>query len=433
MTELLVISLTGAASLVLAWRDLRWGFAAVCGLLPLYLIRATLPGGLPTTALEAALGGLALAWLWQRGRHRATWQDLPPRLTPWLGPLGLFMGGAVIGTLVAPELAPALGLLRAYFIEPAVFFVIALDLLRAPHDARRPLTMLAISLVFVSAIAVYQKITGDGIPNLIWAAAETRRVTSVYGFPNGIGLFAAPLVVLFGGYAWTLVTARRAQAAVLPGVAAALGLVATIFAVSQGALLGIACGGFAFALTQKRLRLPALLAAAVGLAAVIAVPTLRLEAVALVTLADDSGSVRRLIWGETLRMLADRPVFGAGLSGFQHWYAPYHEAPHIEIFMYPHMLPLNFWAEIGLIGLAGFLWVVGRFFQVSLRQASRSPVALAAACAMVALLVHGLVDVPYFKNDLALLFWFLLALGAAGEASTTTPEGAENTMPGSTD
>jgi hypothetical protein len=26
------------------------------------------------------------------------------------------------------------------------------------------------------------------------------------------------------------------------------------------------------------------------------------------------------------------------------------------------------------------------------------------------LLIHGLVDVPYFKNDLSLLFWLIVAL-----------------------
>jgi len=31
--------------------------------------------------------------------------------------------------------------------------------------------------------------------------------------------------------------------------------------------------------------------------------------------------------------------------------------------------------------------------------------------AMVVLLVHGLVDTPYFKNDLSVLFWLIIGLG----------------------
>jgi len=35
---------------------------------------------------------------------------------------------------------------------------------------------------------------------------------------------------------------------------------------------------------------------------------------------------------------------------------------------------------------------------------------------MVAVVVHGLVDVPYFKNDLSLELWALVALAWAGWA-----------------
>jgi hypothetical protein len=29
---------------------------------------------------------------------------------------------------------------------------------------------------------------------------------------------------------------------------------------------------------------------------------------------------------------------------------------------------------------------------------------------MIAIVIHGLVDVPYFKNDLAAMFWLMIAL-----------------------
>ena len=29
---------------------------------------------------------------------------------------------------------------------------------------------------------------------------------------------------------------------------------------------------------------------------------------------------------------------------------------------------------------------------------------------MTVIIIHGLVDVPYFKNDLAVMFWALLAI-----------------------
>ena len=34
--------------------------------------------------------------------------------------------------------------------------------------------------------------------------------------------------------------------------------------------------------------------------------------------------------------------------------------------------------------------------------------------ALVYIYIHGLVDVPFFKNDLSILFWILLAIVSAG-------------------
>jgi len=63
-------------------------------------------------------------------------------------------------------------------------------------------------------------------------------------------------------------------------------------------------------------------------------------------------------------------------------------------------------------GLAGFVWLLiglGRdFFQ----NATRSPLVLAASAGIVAVLVHGLFDSTYFKNDLAIIFWLLVFLAS---------------------
>jgi O-antigen ligase len=121
--------------------------------------------------------------------------------------------------------------------------------------------------------------------------------------------------------------------------------------------------------------------------------------------------VRKEIWSETWAMLKDRPLLGAGLSGYKETFAPYHEAGHIEIFQYPHQLVLNFWVELGLAGVVVFFLLMARFFQAAI--ATR---AWTLAGAGAALLVHGLVDVPYFKNDLSMLFWLLMAFAASHAA-----------------
>ena len=71
------------------------------------------------------------------------------------------------------------------------------------------------------------------------------------------------------------------------------------------------------------------------------------------------------------------------------------------------------------MGLAAFTWIVVAGLRLcwrAWRSASRDwrPIELGIFLALVAIVVHGLVDVPYWKNDLSTEFWVLLAVGWAG-------------------
>ena len=114
-------------------------------------------------------------------------------------------------------------------------------------------------------------------------------------------------------------------------------------------------------------------------------------------------------------MLKDHWFFGAGFGGYPTVFDPYHKKRFIEIFQYPHTLVFNFWSETGLLGLAAFTGVVVRWIKECLQvwRKQRATDAMIFFAPLVALLVHGLVDVPYFKNDLALQFWIFAFLAQA--------------------
>ena len=69
---------------------------------------------------------------------------------------------------------------------------------------------------------------------------------------------------------------------------------------------------------------------------------------------------------------------------------------------------LNFWTEIGLFGAGIFMAIFGYLVYLAFKI-RRINILLSAVllAILTAIFVHGLVDVPYFKNDLALLFWIL--------------------------
>ena len=72
---------------------------------------------------------------------------------------------------------------------------------------------------------------------------------------------------------------------------------------------------------------------------------------------------------------------------------------------------LNFWTEIGLIGLSLFLLFLV-YIVCSLRNLflEKNILAWPLSLAWSTWFIHGLVDVPYFKNDLSILFFIFLAL-----------------------
>ena len=135
-------------------------------------------------------------------------------------------------------------------------------------------------------------------------------------------------------------------------------------------------------------------------------------------LQDRSGQIRLSIWQETGRFLKDHPLSGAGLASYTEKIKPYHTTLNgegIEIFHHPHNIFLTMWVNLGLLGLISFLIIIIWFIKQSLsknnltmKQFSNETIFLFAS--MTVIIITGLVDSPYIKNDLAILFWLLPAL-----------------------
>ncbi|MEK7072911.1 MAG: O-antigen ligase family protein [Patescibacteria group bacterium] len=385
--------------------------------LPLYLVRFQI-GPLPTTLLELLFVVLIVTLFLERAGvggapclpagRRPLRLDLK-RLQPWLWPCGLLLVAGVIGVAVAPDLRAALGLFRAYLIEPLLFFGVLISV--TDETVRRNVGRgLALSGAIVAAAALLQFLVA---PQTLW---EGTRATAFYPFPNAIGLFLGPIVVLAAGMALastpSVLPLRKGEKLVLFS-AAFLMFAAIVTAQSEGAIVGVAAGVVVLGLLHAKTRRATIVTAVVAAVLIMIIPATRNLAAEKLLLRDWSGTVRRITWGETIEMLKDRPLTGAGLAGYPIVMRAYHKATAIEIFQYPHQIVLNIWSELGLLGLVAFGWILITFFRLAGRDESR-PYGQIAIAAMIALLVHGLVDVPYFKNDLAFLFWIIVALGTAG-------------------
>ena len=92
---------------------------------------------------------------------------------------------------------------------------------------------------------------------------------------------------------------------------------------------------------------------------------------------------------------------------------PFRYNKKIEVFHHPHNIFLTVWVNTGLVGLLGFVGILLWFFVTAIRDFKNTEsksLSYTLLIAMCVWLVMSLVDSPYIKNDLALLFWLVVGL-----------------------
>jgi putative inorganic carbon (HCO3(-)) transporter len=203
-------------------------------------------------------------------------------------------------------------------------------------------------------------------------------------------------------------------------VFAVAGVMITTLSFSRGGYLALAAVVVAAALSHRR-RLYLLAGAIVIAAALLLVEPVR-HRIVIETENVYGNTVQSRIdlWTAAIKLIEQRPLFGAGLSGFQQRVQPFLTNFHSTAqFIDPHNIVLNFWVETGVLGVLAMIWIFGAAFVISWRgwrrgEAAWSPYHLGVLLALIAVVVHGMVDVPYFKNDLSLEFWSIVAITLAG-------------------
>ncbi|MCC7523008.1 O-antigen ligase family protein [Candidatus Uhrbacteria bacterium] len=372
----------------------RWMAIGLPAALPFYLVRFSI-GPLPTTLLEIYV--LVLIGLAVFGYGRKGIKEARSIFQPWVWPVGLFLLASLAAVFWSPIPFSGFGLWRAYILEPlAVFFFLPI-LIRHIDDRRMMERIMALVVIGVGAWSAVQYAGWLPIPSPWDVSIDAgRRATGPFPFPNALALFVVP----FGAYLFHRWMIDKKEWVYLVGTIAAF--VSTVLAQSDGGMLALAAAIVFVLLHEKKFRMPVLAIILIGVIAAFTIPHTRNKIIEEATFQSWSGRVRVWMWDETRRMLADHPIAGAGMAGYPIVFAPYHEKPFIEVFQYPHNIVLNFWSETGLVGLIAFglivfVWIKRRNDWVSLAP-------------LFAILIHGLVDVPYFKNDLAIAFWLLVFL-----------------------
>ncbi len=384
-----------------------------CALAPAYVVRWHI-WFYPTTLLEVMIGLTVVAFLvetWRSG-EALVWRS------PYTYPGLLLLLAGLVGVAVSPLHVEAAGLWRAYILEPLAFFFVLGAAVRSSRAAY--LVLAGLGLGGLVAGLANSFVVVEAMRHHVLNVA-VRPPVVIYNTANAIALYLVPLIAVAGA---VVLHARDRRLRLGALVFAALAVASVLLSFSRGGYAALAAVGIGLALSHRwRWRLvPAVLV--VG-AALTQVPPIEHRLIHELNPSDPANSfvMRLKLWQATLHMLAQHPVFGAGMSAFQDTIQPYVKGllTDQQLVMYPHNIVLNFWTETGLLGLGAFVWLLVQAFRTSLRgwkifssSGTWRPLYLGVLLAMVAVVVHGMVDVPYWKNDLSLEFWTLLAVTWVG-------------------
>ncbi len=390
---------------------MRWsriGVFLTAAALPAYDLRGHLDG-LPFTGLEVVLGLTVLAFILE-----SSLQNRRPRWdTPFSVLAMVLLAAMVIGIAASADRRAALGIGAAYIVEPIAYFVVAVNVLRSSWDWERFTYALYVSgaVVAGSQLVAFLAAIWNNTLNLNVNPPDP---TWLWTNNNFGGIFLDPLVglalglALFGGTRHPRV---HWAALILLGVG-------DVITLSRGSWLALVVMALVAAAIHPRRRV--LLSGCVALmVAALLVPGIRHRVGNELNPNNPANSMvtRVNLWHATVDLIGSHPFTGAGLADYQSQIAPYRAAVHdpsTQTHVYPDQLELDFWVELGVLGLVALIGMfveLVRFLAPAVRAGPlQYPWAAALSLSWVGIVVHGLVDSPYWKNDLSVEWWALIAL-----------------------
>jgi O-antigen ligase len=337
--------------------------------------------------------------------------------------VGLFFLSGVMSLFVGSIDRAKLGQFIVLFLQPIpTFFITGYIFKQNPKSKDFLLFTFYFLLGIAGLYAIIQYFTLLGLPPAWWGnSIEPKRALSFFVHPNFYALWSAPLLAfLIPDVALNL----KSKILNFKSIAWLIGAIGLLLSLSRSGWLGLAAAIVVYLIVaaDKKTRKIIFAGAVIALAIVAYYPNLRYR-ILLPFYGEKSADSRVELWTDGLRAVKESPILGLGLTGFAKQYGQLNTDPTLDTHNFPHNIFLNFWVETGLLGLITFLWLISLHIYRGLRavfppqemgrgRGEVDLISLSISLFLIALLFQGLVDNPYFKNDLALVFWIILALAA---------------------
>ncbi|OQA52448.1 MAG: O-Antigen ligase [candidate division WS2 bacterium ADurb.Bin280] len=359
--------------------------------LPLYILRFSI-FSIPSTALEVLIYITFLAGLLEK--------KIKIKFDLYFFVSLFFVVTALISVFVDPQFIRSSGIFKAYFIDGFLIF------LTIRYGDRESIKLLPACLVVSGALTASASLVMFAFGT---SSSDGRLLDLDRLSPNYLTMFLVPIFII--GFHGLIKNFRASGKFLFYLTADVLIFVAIILSGSRGAYLALpvglamVCAQFIAKKYLAYYKLFAVLFSIVLIAGVLWVFRPNFGAMGRV---GNSSNIRYYIWTTSIEIAEERPLAGVGLSNFQDYFTDltrgrinYSEyiAPQA---LTAHNLFFHIYLTMGLLGITSFILMLYFFL-----KNSRDPVIVSA---LSSILIYGIVDTPFFRNDLSILFWILLGL-----------------------
>lgn len=328
----------------------------------------------------------------------------------------IILVAVVLGVYKAGFSREALGIAKGWFLVPIVYFYLIVQ-----NFDRRNVSLLAVptyfSLMIVSLWAFAQKL--GLVTTLFYQKSDQSfiqyltgnfRVFGPFESPNYLAMFLVPMFFLSLPI-FNLIKNKTNK--VFIAILYSLPLVALILSGSRAGIIAFIVAVFIYIFTTQQKNIGSMVLSSALLVSVAFFAVIFFYQYGLNPTSD---SVRIEIYHYAIKILKGNWLWGIGLGNFKDVVTEYsidalsfktHALPYA---IHPHNIFLAFWLNLGLLGFLSFVSFVIYLFYSLFKSTNRSLLFVSAFCALVAILIHGLFDTTYFKNDLSVIFWLTAAM-----------------------
>lgn len=366
--------------------------------------------GAPLYLPEVLILLATMAFLFGLYSAEIKWRPIPAFVSVGVSAfvVGAFASSASSGFSLAE-----LGALKSWIVFPVIFGILLFQVVQDDFDRRRVLMFWYLGIVAVATVSMtsfpFVHVTYDG------------RLASYFPSPNHLALFLEAGVPIGSYFLLEGLKAARVRPFLRVSVSLLPVVVVLLRTGSLGALVAVLIGTIVVASSSFRLKRKTGFFVAAFCTLIVLAPAV-FVGTSWRTL--ETGQVRSstasrvMIWNVSARLLSEHPILGIGSRNFERAYLDMQ--PQFPTYLewavpHPQNLILAVWLSTGVIGLAGFVIMLVFLIKRSWHSAFGSRMKVCGMAGVVLSLlvtffVHGLVDTPFFKNDLSLMFFAVFAL-----------------------